>query len=128
MDCAIVAMARPYEFTDKEEWMHGRCLNWGLVMAGHVTNLDLRVVTPRKVPMDEIDAALIEEAITGEMRWRKHLHYRLFRYLYLGGNGIPATANLFRKTEWWIRTRQREGLDFLIRHAKTGKIVLQSTK
>ena len=128
MGAALVAMARPYEFSDREQFMHARCLNWGLVMAGHVTNLDLRAVTPRKVPMDEIDAALVEEVMTGKMRWQKHFHYRLFRYVYLGANGMPAAANYFRKTEWWIRSRHREGLGFLTKHVKTSKVSLQSTK
>jgi len=118
-------MARPREFSERQGVMHGRCINWGLAMAGHVTNLDLRCSSGETREPDGLDAELIEAGII-QMRTGKHLHYWLFRYLYLGGrSNVEASIN-FKKTEEWVRARHREGLDFLIRHVKTEHKSLKS--
>ncbi len=115
-------MARPHEFTPKEREMHGRCLNWGRAMSGHVVNLDLRVSSGEGQEPNTVDAEMIEIGII-RMRGEKHLHYWLVRYIYLGRRSTIEASNFFKKSEWWVRTRQREALAYLLR--KTEDKVLQ---
>ena len=105
--------------------MHGRCLNWGLAMSGHVTNLDLRRAGGEAREGDGPDADLIEDAMV-KMMWSKHVHYWLFRYLYLGGRSTAEAAGYFEKSERWVRSRRLEGLDYLLRHVKTEEEFLQT--
>lgn len=95
--------------------MARRLKNWGEVYAGGLPGLTLPQEDPRGDP-DLLDAALIEQGML-KMRWQKHLHYKLLKYLYLGRVRSTAEAcNVFRKDEEWVIRRHKEGLGFLIRH------------
>jgi len=111
-------------FTERESVMHARCDNWGRAMSGGLmggpTPDDLR---PEP---DLLDADIIEGAMC-VMRAAKNLHYRLFRYLYLRNLSTVEASNYFRKSEWWVRCRRKEGLGYLIRHFEKERKELQST-
>ena len=84
-------------------------------MSGGITG-DLKERGPGLVEYDHPDAKLIELGML-KMQVEKLMLYKLFCYLYLGADrGLPAAANTFKKSEWWVRKRHREGLGFLMRH------------
>jgi hypothetical protein len=121
-------MARPYGFTEREGEMHARCVNWGAAMGGYIVNLDLKRASEKQREPNGPDADLIEDVMI-LMKAKREAQYWLFRYLYLGlGKSAQEAANSFKKTEWWIRREQKDGLGWLLRHVKTEEEWLKSTK
>ena len=126
MDVALVAMEQTNRlrgFTDRESIMHARCDNWGRAMSGGL--MGAPIPDEARPEPDLLDADIIEQAMC-VMRQEKHLHYKLFRYLYLANRSMVEASNYFRKSEWWVRCRRKEGLGYLIRHFEKEKNQLQS--
>lgn len=78
--------------------------------------LSRREIVPGGEPLDALDADVVEIAMCQLRRDRRAL-YRLMKTLYLSRRGTAEIAVLWRKTEYWVRRRQRDGLEYLLRNS-----------
>lgn len=116
-------MGRRHDFSAREEYMHIRCINWGMAMRGGMPN-DAEI-EEHGSSVDELDALALEPLMCQLRRWRKQ-QYNVVKYLYLRGRSTIEASNYFRHSEWWVRKRQREALGMLLRFYEEG-IGLKST-